>query len=146
MAYSYYNPNPVGRFVEDCVPRALAKALDTDWETAKVLISNASFKMGNMEHGDDVWGAVLRQHGFYRDIIPNECPDCYTVEDFCNDHQSGTYVLSCSRHVCTVKDGVVYDAWDSRSEIPEYYWYKKERDNNGNDSTRHSVRSTHDAK
>lgn len=131
MAYSFYNPNPVGRLVGDCVPRALAKALDTDWESAKVLISNASFQMADMETGDSVWGAVLRKNGFYREIIPNECPDCYTVEDFCNDHQEGVFVLYCGGHVCAVKDGVVYDTQDSRYEIPEYYWYKKEKDNNG---------------
>lgn len=136
MAYTYYNPNPVGRFVRDCVPRALAKALNTDWETAKVLISNASFKMGDMENADSVWSAVLRQNGFYRESIPNECPDCYTMEDFCNDHQKGTFVVYCGNHVCTVIDGVIYDTWDSSNEIPEYYWYKKENDINGNDKRR----------
>ena len=136
MAYSYYNPNPVGRFVKDCVPRAIAKALDTDWETAKILISNASFKMADMEHSDDVLAAVLRQNGFYREVIPNECPDCYTAEDFCNEHQDGTYVLYLGEHFATVVDGVLYDSWDSRREIPQYYWYKKEKDNNGHDSSR----------
>lgn len=131
MAYSYYNPNPVGQFVEDCVPRALSKALNTDWETAKVLISNASFKMADMEHSNRVWGAVLRQNGFYREIIPNECPDCYTIEDFCNDHQKGTFVLFTDGHVVTVVDGVLYDAWDSSNEVPQYYWYRKEKDSNG---------------
>lgn len=126
MAYTYYNPNPVGRFVKDCVPRALSKALNTDWETAKVLISNASFKMGNMENADDVWSAVLRQNGFYREIVPNECPDCYTLEDFANDHNKGTFVVWTDEHVVAVVDGVIYDAWDSSMEIPQYYWYKKE--------------------
>ena len=131
MAYTYYNPNPVGRFVKDCVPRAISKALNTDWETAKVLISNASFKMGNMEHGDDVVGAVLRQNGFYREIVPNECPDCYTLEDFSNDHPKGIFVVYCGEHVVTVVDGVIYDTWDSSMETPQYYWYKKETDKNG---------------
>lgn len=130
MAYEYYNPNPVGRFVKDCVPRALSKALNTDWETAKVLISNASFKMGNMENGDDVWAAVLRQNGFYREVVPNTCPDCYTLEDFCKDNPRGTFVVYTSEHPVAVVDGVIYDSWDSSLEIPQYYWYKKE-DKNG---------------
>ena len=83
--------------------------------------------MGNMEHGEDVVGAVLRQNGFYREIVPNECPDFYTLEDFSNDHPKGTFVVYCGHHTAAVKDGVIYDAWDSRSEIPEYYWYKKEK-------------------
>ena len=128
MAYTFYNPNPLGRFVKDCVPRALSKALNTDWETAKVLLSNASFKMGDMENADDVLSAVLRQNGFYRDIIPNTCPECYTAEDFTNDHQTGTFVLYLGNHFATVVDGVLYDSWDSSLEIPQYYWYKKEKE------------------
>lgn len=127
MAYAYYNPNPMGRFVKDCVQRALSKALDIDWETASVLLANAAIKMGDISSSNSVWGAILRQNGFYRDIIPNTCPECYTAEDFCNDHQQGIFVLGFGDHVATVIDGVIYDSWDSSLEIPQYYWYKKEK-------------------
>ena len=39
----YYNPSPAGRNVGDCAVRAVAKALDTDWETAYALIASAGF-------------------------------------------------------------------------------------------------------
>ena len=32
--FKEYNPNPVSRRVGDCAVRAVAKALDIDWETA----------------------------------------------------------------------------------------------------------------
>lgn len=133
MAYTYYNPNPVGRFVEDCTVRALSKALDIDWDGAHVLLDVASLKMGTMSHDNDAIASVLRQNGFYRDIIPNACQgsDCYTAEDFCNDHPTGKYVLGFGSHVTAVEDGVIYDAWDSSRENPIYYWYKKEDDING---------------
>lgn len=136
MAYAYYNPNPVGRFTRDCVPRAISKALNTDWETASVLVDNAAIKMGDMPSSNSVWGAVLRQNGFYRASIPDECPDCYSSEDFCNEHPKGIFVLGFGDHVATVVDGVLYDSWDSSLESPQYYWYKKENDINGNDSKR----------
>ena len=71
------------------------------------------------------WGAVLRQHGFYRAVIPNFCPDCYTARDFCIDHPRGVYVLGFGNHVATVIDGKILDTWDSSDEIPTYYWYRK---------------------
>ena len=71
-------------------------------------------------------GAVLRKNGFWREVIPNTCPDCYTVEDFCKDHPKGTFVVRVNDHVLTVVDGDIYDSWDSSKEIPSYYWYKKE--------------------
>lgn len=120
-----YNPNPVGRKVGDCAIRALTVALDIDWETAYLLAAMNGLQMGDMPSADSVWGAVLRQNGFYRKSIPNSCPDCYTAENFADDHPRGIYVLGFGGHVATVKDGVLYDSWDSSKEIPQYFWYKE---------------------
>lgn len=121
----YYNPNPTGKNVGDCAVRAISKAFDIDWEEAYDLISDAARLMGDMPSADSVWGAVLRQHGFYRRAIPNSCPNCYTAEDFCMDHPYGTYVLGFGGHVATVKDGRLFDSWNSSNEIPQYYWEER---------------------
>ena len=126
--YVEYNPNPVGRRVGDCAVRAIAKALDTDWETAFAKIAAAGFAMGDMPSSDSVWGAVLRQNGFYRDVIPNTCPDCYSAENFRIEHPEGVYVLGFGGHVATIVDGQLYDSWDSSAEVPMYYWHKKEEE------------------
>lgn len=121
-----YNPNPVSRRVGDCSVRAISKALDTDWEKAYIMIAVNGFVMGDVMSSDAVWGAVLRQNGFSKEIIPNSCPDCYTAEDFCKDHPEGVYVLGFGGHVATIVNGVLYDSWDSSNEIPIYVWYKGE--------------------
>lgn len=126
MAFVEWNPNPVGRKVGDCSIRAIARALDTDWETAYALVSANGFAMGDMPSSDSVWGATLRQYGFYRSSIPDTCPDCYTVKEFCRDHPKGTYVLGFGGHVATVVDGDLFDTWDSSSEIPQFVWYRKD--------------------
>lgn len=120
-----YNPNPTARRVGDCAVRAVAKALGIDWETAYSKIVTNGFIMGDMPSADSVWGAVLRQNGFYRTIIPNNCPDCYTAEDFCRDHPKGIFVLGFGNHVATVVDGDLYDTWNSEHEVPMYFWYLK---------------------
>lgn len=120
-----YNNNPTQRRVGDCAVRAVSVALDTDWETAYDLIADAGYQIGDMPSSDSVWGAVLRQHGFYRAAIPNSCPDCYTAGDFAQDHPRGTFVLGFGGHVATVRDGWLYDSWDSTREIPQYYWFLK---------------------
>lgn len=121
-----YNKNPTGRRVGDCAVRAVSVALGVDWETAYSMMAVNGFAMGDMPSANSVWGAVLRQHGFYREAIPNTCPDCYTAEDFANDHPKGTFVLGFGNHVATVIDGNIYDSWDSSKEVPQYFWYKKE--------------------
>lgn len=120
-----YNPNPVGRSVGDCAARAIAKALNLSWEQAFLLITSAAFGMGDMPSSNSVWGAVLRQNGFYRAAIENECPDCYTAADFCRDNPEGVFVLGFGNHVATVVDGDLYDSWDSSNEVPQYFWYRK---------------------
>lgn len=123
--WKLYNPNPVNRVVGDCAIRAVAKALNTDWETAYAMVTLNGFLMGDMPSSDSVWGAVLRQNGFVRSVIPETCPDCYTAEDFCREHPIGTYVLGFGGHTATVVDGILYDAWNSSNEIPQYFWSRK---------------------
>lgn len=127
MAYIYYNPNPMQRNVGDCSVRAVSKALGVDWETAYISIMVNGYAMGDMPSSDAVWGAVLRRSGFYRKAVPDTCPECYTAEDFCRDNPRGTFVLAFGGHVATVVDGDLYDSWDSSREIPQYFWYRKER-------------------
>ena len=119
-----FNENPAGRNVGDCAVRAVSVALDVDWETAYAMIAENGFLMADMPSSNSVWGAVLRQHGFSRYAIPNSCPDCYTVEDFADENPRGVYVLVTNGHVVTIRDGTVFDSWDSRQEIPQYYWTK----------------------
>ena len=121
-----FNQNPTGRRVGDCAVRAVSVALGIDWETAFALLANNAYQMGDMPSADSVWGSVLRQHGFYRETIPNECPDCFTAADFAREHPRGVYVLGFGGHVATVKDGHLYDAWDSSNEVPIYVWYRRE--------------------
>ena len=116
-----YNSNPVGRSVGDCAIRALTIALYVDWETAYAMAASAGFSMGDMPSSDSVWGAVLRQHGFYREA----CKDCGTAEEFARDHIDGVYVLAFGGHVAALRNGVIYDTWDCSNEVPIYYWYKK---------------------
>lgn len=121
-----YNPNPLARRVGDCAVRAVSAALDISWEEAYDLIADAGYKMADMPSSDSVWSAVLRQHGFSRKVVPNTCPDCYTAEDFAQDHPHGVYVLCFGGHVATIRDGILLDSWNSSDLSPQYYFYRKD--------------------
>ena len=125
--YRFFNPNPISNRVGDCAIRAVAKALDTDWETAYAMVVSNGYLMGDMPSSNSVWGAVLRQNGFNRSVIPDNCPDCYNAADFCVDHPEGISVRGFGNHVATVVDGDIYDSWDSSNEVPQYYWYRKDQ-------------------
>lgn len=78
--------------------------------------------MHDWGNSDPVWGAYLRSRGFSRSVIPNSCPDCYTIADFAENHPRGEYVLGTGKHAVAVVDGVIYDTWDSSREIPIFYY------------------------
>ena len=121
-----YNPNPTGAKVGDCVVRALSKALGQKWEETYIDLCVEGCIRCDLPSANSVWGAYLRRKGFEREIIPNSCPDCYTVEDFCADYPKGIYVLALDGHVVSVVDGQYYDTWQSGREVPIYYWHRKE--------------------
>lgn len=80
--------------------------------------------MGDLLSSNAVWGAYLKIKGFTRDIISNDCPECYTIEDFCNEHTKGTYIIGTGTHAVCVVDSVLYDTWDSSDETPIYFYRK----------------------
>lgn len=124
--YVYYNPNPSNNHVGDCVIRAISKLTNQDWEKTYVEICLQGFMLHDMPSANYVWGSYLLSNGFKRYIIPNECPDCYTVKEFCKDYPKGKFLLATGSHVVTIQDGDYYDAWDSGDEVPVYYWQKEE--------------------
>ena len=121
-----YNSNPFKKRVGDCVIRAIAKALNQPWEDIYIDLTLQGLSMGDLLSSNSVWGAYLKNKGFVREIIPNECPDCYTIKDFCAEHPNGTYVIGTGTHCVCVVDGCLYDTWDSSEEVPIYYYKKGE--------------------
>lgn len=123
--FKFYNPNPEGARVGDCAIRAISKALSQSWEHTYIGVCLEGFTIGDMPSANAVWGAYLRRNGFTRHAIPSDCPDDYSVKDFCADHPEGVYVLAISGHVVCAVDGDWFDMWDSCDEIPVFYWCKE---------------------
>lgn len=126
--YQHYQPNPRGVHTDDCVIRALTKALDVDWDTASVYAIVQQIRDSDLYIKNYVWGNLLLRNGFTKHHIPDTCPDCFTVEDFAKEHPHGLYILGTGEHAVAVVDGDWYDTFDSGTMIPIVY-YEKERRN-----------------
>lgn len=126
MSFVYFNPNPYGKSVGDCVVRALTRVDGSgDWTNTYLKICAVGALVGDMPSANKVWGDYLLRIGFKRYFLPDTCPDCYTIRDFCADHPNGTYVVSTGSHVVAVVDGDYYDTSDTGSEIPIAYFEKE---------------------
>ena len=123
--YIEYNVNPLGKKVEDCVFRALSLALDKTWAQIYIDLCIQGLTKGDRPDANDVWGEYLYENDFLCETVPNFCPNCYTLEKFCKDHNTGEYIVASGTHVVFVKDGDYYDTRDSGDMVVMYYWRRK---------------------
>ena len=121
MRYRYYNPNPIKDTASDCVVRMLCKVTGLTWAESYLALVEKGLEVGDMPSVNSVWVAFLRDMGFKRFVIPDNCPDCYTIEDFCIDNPKGLFVIGTGSHVATIEDGTLYDSWNSLGEVPMFY-------------------------
>ena len=125
IMYVPFNPNPINLRTDDCVVRAISKAMDKPWEEVYIDLCLKGLEMCDWGNANAVWDDYLKHNGFKREIVPDTCPDCYAVSDFCVDNPTGTYILGTGSHVVAVVDGSYYDSWDSGQQVP-IYAYRKE--------------------
>ena len=125
--FRYYNANPQNLKVGDCVIRAICEAFDQPWEKIYIDLCIKGFEMADMPSSNRVWMEYLKENGWRRRIIPDTCPDCYTVRDFCGEHFKGTYILGTGSHTICVEDSDWIDSWDSGLEYPVFYWTEGEK-------------------
>ena len=123
--YVEYNLNPDGKKTTDCVIRAISFVTGQNWETTFLQLCIECLMHHDMPEANYIWAGYLKSKGFKQYLLPDTCPFCYTVKDFCKDYPVGTYLLAIGDHVVAVKDGNYYDIWDSGSEVPIYYWKKE---------------------
>lgn len=125
MAFVYYNPNPRRKQVIDCTIRALCRLEHLPWRVIFDEVCSIARDLCDMPSSDQVWQTYLYLLGYTKHIVPDFCPRCYSIKEFCHDHPHGSYMVKTSGHVVAVVDGDYYDTWNSGNRVPIYYWRKE---------------------
>ena len=120
--FIHFNPNPKGKSTGDCVIRMICAVTGLDWRSAYLDLSLIVLNEYEMPSDNDIWELYLQSLGFRKHLLPDTCPQCYTVAHFTADNPEGIFVTCTGSHVVAVIDGYYYDAWDSGNETVSYYF------------------------
>ena len=116
------NVNPAHKDVPDCVIRAVAVALNLSW----LQVSDELYEVARSEYSvtcdDNVWGRYLYMKGFKPFLLPENCPECVTIERFTKMFPNGVYIIGTGSHAVAVINGDYYDSWNSGNEVPSFFW------------------------
>lgn len=118
MAFKFNNANPMGAKVDDCVCRAitLASGLDYFDVQEKLVLTSKLFGCDRLTRCcyahllEDVLG-----------YIPVQCRGL-TVNEFCELHPYGTFLVRMKNHITCIIDGDINDIWDCGSEFCDKAW------------------------
>lgn len=110
----------------DCVIRAISAAMGKPWEETYIELCLQGYLMSDLPSSNAVWNAFLKNKGFRREFIREDCPECYTIEEFINEYPDGVYIVGTGTHATAVINGCIYDTWDCGSEQPLYFYQIKE--------------------
>lgn len=119
------NPNPNGKNVGDCTVRAITLALDESWAKIYLDLCLQGYMMGDMPSSNDVWETYLTDKGWQYHRLQDTCPFCYTIKDFAEEHNIGTFIVGTGSHVVCVHEGDWLDAWDSGEKVPMFFFSKE---------------------
>lgn len=122
--YKFYNANSKGRFVNDCVVRAISTATGKSWDYTYNMLSDIAQEQGTMM--DD--GDFVR---WYLDTRYERVPYLpYTVGEVAGEYPDMILLITMQGHItCSKPDKngmpTIYDSFDCRQKIAEEAWIVK---------------------
>ena len=127
MNYQFYNPHPQQKRVRDCVKRALTLATGKDYKQVSLELNRLKKETGAKEfNSNENWKEYVKRLGWEKLSFPAiKGQPRMNGHTFTENYPMGTYLLRMAGHLVTVKDGVLYDTWDSRDKCVYNAWKVK---------------------
>lgn len=114
--YEYYNANPIGNFVNDCVIRAISLAEGKTWDETYDELSELAQEQG----------IILDDVNFVEPLLDSryerECHDYVSVGDFAKEHPDNIYLITMNNHITCSFYGKIIDSFDCTDRIMKCAW------------------------
>ena len=106
----YFNANPDGERVSDCVTRAISVSCKIPYSRVRKMLYHTAQLLGCEKL------CVMCYKFLIEDVLKCKRVNCDGMfpDDFANLHPKGTYLLRMNGHICCCIGGVIIDSFDSR--------------------------------
>lgn len=120
--FVYYNRNPNGETIGDCVIRAISLASNIDY----VEIENKLYHLSELYECDRFCICCYRY--LLDDVFKYPEVECegMTIKEFAKEYPHGRFIVRMEGHLSTVIDGKCYDIFDCTNEFLTDAWYAGE--------------------
>ena len=134
--FHFYNANPKNRITTDCVIRALATALEQDYNDTVMELAQMQCKTGYDDGDSKLFDKYLQSKGWIKHSQPRKSDNTkYTGAEFCRCLNKDIFALGKhivanlgGNHTVCIKeiDGLfkVHDIWDSTDGCIGNWWSK----------------------
>ena len=120
-----YNMNPKGIKASDCVVRAIATATGQTWDETLMGLAKCAIKHKYMIHCPELYGKYLEELGWHKNKQPRKKDNKrYRVYEFVETFKGTAVANIGQQHVACIKDGQIWDIWNSSGEVIGNYWTK----------------------
>lgn len=132
--FHFYNANPHNRITGDCATRAIATALDIDYNVAVMMGAIVQVETGFDNATAQGIDYIMKRCGWQKQKQPRKYDGTkYTGKEFCMEIQQGDYTFLYGQriianigghHTVAIVDGQVWDIWNSTGGCIGNYWTK----------------------
>ena len=105
MRFRYYNANPYGNHISDCVIRSLSVLTDRSWREVYDELSDLAGDVGLM------FDRVEFVEDYLDDRYPRECHYSKTIREFAEEYPYGRYAVTMDGHITAIINGEVVDTF-----------------------------------
>ena len=113
--YRYSNKNPLNKYEDDCVIRAISCATNKSWDYVYDYLSDIA----------QYEGTLLDKKDFVINYLDRNYRRLYeygTVGYVSSLYPNNTLLITMGTHIVCSKNGIIYDTFDCRDRQVEHVW------------------------
>lgn len=114
--FEFYNANPYGNNISDCVIRSLSVLTDRSWRDVYNELSDLAGDIGLM------FDRVEFVEDYLDSRYPRECHFSKTIREFAREYPYGRYAVTMNGHITAIINGKIIDSFDPSDRIMRCAW------------------------